>query len=242
MEDGNRLIYLALDINGVKESSILHLIDSYFADELLEQHLCDSCKSEETAVARKIANCPPVLTFALKRYRGDSRAAKCRNIVHPLIAIDLEKHMTDKRSTLYRLRAIIIHKGKNLNGGHYTSLIISENLKIEVDDHNVSLSDFQSFNSTVLQDGYIFIYGNEAQINELTSQWRPLTLLLIVFCTINFTARSKLFDLFSSIAKLFFDFNNNDVRVKLFDFAAGQLTRHITARCLYNREMFMMKK
>ena len=166
MEDGNRLIYLALDIHGVKESSVSDLIYSYFADELLEQHLCDSCKSEETAVSRKIANCPPVLTFALKRYRGDSRATKCRNIVHPLIAIDLEKHMTDKRSTLYRLRAIIIHKGKNLNRGHYTSVIISENLKIQVDDHNVSLSDFQSFNSTVLQDGYVFMKMRHTSMNE----------------------------------------------------------------------------
>ena len=82
------------------------------------------------------------MTFALKRYWGDSRATKCRNIIHPLIAIDLEKHMIDKRSTLCRLRAIIIHKRKDLNSGYYTSVSISENLKIEVDDHNVSLSDF----------------------------------------------------------------------------------------------------
>ena len=141
----------------------------------MEQHLCDSCKSEETAAA-----CPPVLTLALKRYRGDSRATKRRKIVHPLIAIDLKKHMTEKRSIFYRLRAIIIHNRKYLNGDHYTSVNISENLKIEVDDHNVSLSHFQSFNSTFLQDGYIFIYENEAYINELMSQWRPLTLLLIV--------------------------------------------------------------
>ena len=117
MEDKNRLSYFALDINRVKEPSISDFTDSYFADELLEQHLYDSSKSEETPVAKKIANCPPVLTLALKRYMGDSRATNCRNIVHPLIAINLEKLMRDKRSTLYRLRATIIHKRKNLNGG-----------------------------------------------------------------------------------------------------------------------------
>lgn len=161
---------MALDIHGVKGFSISNLIESYFTDELLEQHLCDSSKSEETAVARKIANCPPVFNFALKRYRGYSKSTKCRNMVHPLIAIDLEKQMTDKRSTLYQIRAVIIHKGKNSNSGHYISVIISENLKIEVDDRNVSLSNFQSFNSAALQDSYIFIYKNEANNNELTSQ------------------------------------------------------------------------
>lgn len=118
---------MALDIHGVKGFSISNLIESYFTDELLEQHLCDSSKSEETAVARKIANCPPVLTLTLNCYRGDPRTTKCRNIVHSLIAIDLETHMTDKRSTLYRLRAII-HRGKTLNSGYYTFVITNENL------------------------------------------------------------------------------------------------------------------
>ena len=57
-----------------------------------------------------------------------------------------------------------------------------------------------------------------------------------MFCTINFTTRSKLFDIFSNITKLFLDRNNDDIRVKLFDFAAGQLTMQIT------RELFMNEK
>ena len=55
-----------------------------------------------------------------------------------------------------------------------------------------------------------------------------------MFCTINFTATSKLFDLFLNIGKLFFDPNNDDVRVKLFDFAAGQLTRQLTCDLFMN--------
>ena len=88
---------------------------------------------------------------------------------------------------------------------------------------------------------------NEAYINELTNQWRP------VVCTINFTAILfdifdifeilyliyilDIFDIFSNIAKLFLDSNNDNIRVKLFDFAAGQLTRQITRKLFMNEKI-----
>ena len=114
-------------VNG--NSTVMDLINNYFEDELLHEYHC-SCKSLNSSIARKVVNRPSLISFFLKRYRGNAKTTKCRNYVFPSQEINLNNHMATNGSTLYKLCAIILHQCENLTRGHYTFVIIYGDTKI----------------------------------------------------------------------------------------------------------------
>ena len=117
-ENDNKCLYLGLNTSKANgNSTATDLINNYFEDELLHEYRCGR-KSLNSAIARKIVNRQSDISFVLKRYKGNAKTTKCRNNVFPSQEIDLNNHMATNGSTLYKLRAIILHQGKNLTCGH----------------------------------------------------------------------------------------------------------------------------
>ena len=113
--------------------TVMDLINNYFEDELLHEYGCCR-KSFNSAIARKTVNRQSVIPFVLKRYKENAKAAKCRNNIFLSQEIDLNEHMATNGSTLYKLRAIILHQGKNLTCGHYRTVIIYDDTEILIDN------------------------------------------------------------------------------------------------------------
>ena len=137
----------------------MDVINNYVQDEVLHEH-CYNCKSLNSAFARKIVNHPSVISFFLKRYKGNLITNKCRNNSFSSQEKDLNKHITTNGSRLYKLSGIILHQGKNLTCGHYITVII--------------------FDDEILKDRYIFIYETQNYISNLIDKWTPLAFLFCI--------------------------------------------------------------
>ena len=137
-ENYNKCFYLGLNTSKAnRNSTVMDVINNYVQDEVLHEH-CYNCKSLNSAFARKVVNHPSVISFFLKRYKGNLITNKCRNNSFSSQEKDLNKHITTNGSRLYKLSGIILHQGKNLTCGHYITVII--------------------FDDEILKDRYIFIY------------------------------------------------------------------------------------
>ena len=66
----NKCLYLGLNTSKANgNSTVMDLINNYFEDELLHEYRC-SCKSLNSAIARKIVNRPSVISFVSKDIEG----------------------------------------------------------------------------------------------------------------------------------------------------------------------------
>ena len=60
-----------------------------------------------------------IISFVLKRYKGNAKAIKYRSNVFPSQEIDLNNHMATNGNILHKHRAIILHQDKSLTCGHH---------------------------------------------------------------------------------------------------------------------------
>ena len=141
-------------------STVMDLINNYFEDELLHEYRCGR-KSLNSAIARKIVNRQSAISFVLKQYKGNAKTTKCRNNVFPSQEIDLNNHMATNGSTLYKLRAIILHQGKSLRCGHYRTVIIYDGTEIMIDNEKISFKKVNLNEGETLKDSYVLIYENQ---------------------------------------------------------------------------------
>ena len=124
MVDKNRCLHLSIEYRASgAENTIDDLINAYFEDDFLEGHYCDSCKSFNIALAKKVVNIPEVITCVIKRYENQKATSKRREIKHPDLQPDMSCYMESLNNTHYQLRAIIVHKEETLTTGHYTTFL-----------------------------------------------------------------------------------------------------------------------
>ena len=107
----------------------------------MEGHYCDSCKSFNTALAKKVVNTLEVITSVIKRYENQKATSRGREIIHPDLQLDMSCYMESSNNTHYQLRAIIVHKGETMTTGHCTNFIFYNKLKVEIDDRKMLISE-----------------------------------------------------------------------------------------------------
>ena len=136
-------IDLSLEINS---STVEGWMRDYFQDEKIgieEEYFCEECKTKTKAVIRKRIEKPPRnLIIHLKRFEYPS-LKKDRSLIkykHHLDIgkfIDLPKGEYQAPSISYSLFGMIIHKGKEMDRGHYIWLFKREERWYEFDDDKV---------------------------------------------------------------------------------------------------------
>ena len=223
-----RYLYLSIEdrASGMK-NTIYDLINAYFEDDFLEGHYCDLCKPSNTALAKKVVNTSEVITCVIKCYENKKATSKRRKIIHPDLQLDISCYMENSNNTHYQLRAIIVPKGEALTTGHYTNFIFYNKVKVEIDDRKVLISEINlESNLSILLDGYIYIYGNSNIVQNLATQWKPISSLMIVLSSAQLTSNSKL----SSFLQNYWDYPleealNLETLSFLFNFVTGQLLR-----------------
>ena len=209
-------------------STVMDLINNYFEDELLHEYRC-SCKSLNSAIARKVVNRPSVISFVLKRYTGNAKTTKCRNNVFPSQEIDLNNHMATIGSTLYKPRAIILHQGENLTCGHYTTVIIYDDTEILIDNEKISFKKVNLSEGEILKDSYILIYENQNYVSNLIDKWTPVVFLLMIFTAhTQEIGCSQLLPLFTQMWKTFTETQKFDFDSILLYFISSQFARQVT--------------
>ena len=223
-EDGDRIIAVSLD-TCVGQSTVADLVDAYFEDELLEGYTCDSCNSQNSAMARKITSAPRVIMINLKRYEAQSKRTKS---ILPSKSLNISHHVIGTViNTTYKLRSVIQPKGLDLHSEHYTTLIYENGNVYELDDKIVSkLSNTNEVN----EECYIFLYEDQEKISSATSLWLPLTFVLLAI-------RSKIKSGSSRLA-LLLDSTWNEITVEnpalkrceyMIYSIAGQLARQLSS-------------
>ena len=103
----------------------------------MEGHYCDSFKSSNTALAKKVVNTLEVITCVIKRYENQKASSKARETIHPDLQLDMSCYMESPNNTHYQLKAIIVHKGETLTTGHYSTFIFYNKVKVEIDDRKM---------------------------------------------------------------------------------------------------------
>ena len=193
----------------------------------MEGHYCDSCKSFNTALAKKVVNTLEVITSVIKRYENQKATSRGREIIHPDLQLDMSCYMESSNNTHYQLRAIIVHKGETLTTGHCTNFIFYNKLKVEIDDRKVLISEINlDSDLSILRDGYIYIYENNKIVQNLPTQWKPISSLMIVLSSAQLSSNAKL----SSLLQNYWDYPleealNLETLSFLLNFVTGQLLR-----------------
>jgi len=152
-------IILSLGIPDDTENITLeNCLDEYYKSEEIEYN-CSFCGLSKKSNSRTlIFETSDVLIFLLKRFNKEQKIKK--NIKYPE-EIDITKYITNtnnnnNNNNIYKLFAVNIHNGTDMNYGHYTSYIknLDNNKWYNYNDEHVSsINDFYS------QDAYILFYN-----------------------------------------------------------------------------------
>lgn len=127
-----RFLDLSVDIE--PNTSINHCLKSFSATETLKgehKYYCEVCCSKQEAhKSLEIRSFPKVLALHLKRFRFEdgvrSHMTKLsyRVVFSRQLRIPSSKYSKDDGSTiLYELNAVVVHCGKEINRGHYITLV-----------------------------------------------------------------------------------------------------------------------
>ncbi|KAL0244819.1 hypothetical protein GEMRC1_008901 [Eukaryota sp. GEM-RC1] len=169
---------LSLEINR-KSKSIEGALDKFVSKEDVQSFKCDSCKTT-TSVSKwfSIRTLPNVLLIHLKRFSFLGRGSKVCTPVQFPENLNLSKYLAFPEDGFqYTLHSLILHHGRSLSFGHYTSYVKSSNgLWYHYDDERVSQVSLQTVLSKT--EAYIVIYvrvgeGN-CSIDEELGDIQPL--------------------------------------------------------------------
>ena len=116
---------------GIEQSlkqNLSHLINRYFEEELIKDHVCTECQSQCSMHTRNIKKVPSILLIHLKRYGYDGSSVKTVTTVNADTELDLLENK-------YQLRAIIAHLGDTIDTGHYTCSIFDPSILCVFERH-----------------------------------------------------------------------------------------------------------
>ena len=137
--------------------------------------------------------------------------------------------MVTNSSTLYKLRAIILHQGENLTCGHYTTVIIYGDTEILIDNEKICFKKVNLSEGKILKDSYILVYENQNYISNLIDKWTPLVFLLMIFTAhTQEIGCSQLLPLFTNMWKAFTEKQKYDFESILLNFVSSQFARQVT--------------
>ena len=158
---------LSLPVTGPLSGNLVFHLRKYFHAENIEW-FCPKCGKNVNALsATRIGKAPKVLAIDLKRYYANSNA-KCRSFIEVERELNMSDHLDkpdEALSPIYRLRAVITHKGEKSDSGHYTTTFLEDDWSVEVDDHKQELvTDTQFLHTDVC---YIMVYENLSVYNKV---------------------------------------------------------------------------
>lgn len=152
--------YLSLSLP-ISKNHIYDCLIEFNKIETLDNNnlwLCDKCNNNVSALKKiEIWTAPPILVIQFKRF--NSLLHKNNSFIdYPLNNFDI-KMITSKHqniNTTYKLISVINHIG-NINGGHYYSYCINEELNkwYEFDDSEISEI---SINNIITNNAYMLYY------------------------------------------------------------------------------------
>lgn len=129
----------------IKQSSVSGCLKDYFSEEIMgidAKYMCDDCKVATKAVIKKrIEKLPRHLIIHLKRFEYPS-LNKDRSLISYKHTLDVSKVVErakgdDPNDYIYNLFGMIIHKGKEMDRGHYISVFKRDDRWYEFDDDKV---------------------------------------------------------------------------------------------------------
>ena len=104
------------------------LLESFTAETVLDEdnkYRCGMCKTCTTATKQIIiSNAPQILVLQIKRFSKGSGCQKLRRHVEFDDRITISVEGPDKKPTKvdYNLRAVVVHTGKSIEGGHFVAM------------------------------------------------------------------------------------------------------------------------
>ena len=142
--------YLDLSLDVERNSSLSSCLRNFSRQELLagsEKFHCDTCCGLQEAQRRMlIKHAPPVLALHLKRFKffenGRYRKVTQRVAFPQELKLCNITEDSNAKDVPYDLFAVVVHKGRTLNFGHYISLVRGANgCWVRFDDDEVDLED-----------------------------------------------------------------------------------------------------
>lgn len=160
---------LSLEINS---NSVNGWLNDFFADEKIgdqSEFVCEDCKVTTKAIIRKrIEKAPRNLIIHLKRFAYPS-LKKDRSLIGYKHKLSVDKFLEKSKdnpvnqSIEYALYGMIIHKGKEMDRGHYICLFKREDKWYEFDDDKVYEIQGKENTKYVLdKEIYMLLYRREA--------------------------------------------------------------------------------
>lgn len=144
------------------------LLDSYFATEQMindDKYFCDKCKALCDGERHIILEKGPLnLILVIKHFKYDRNYHVRRKLLHKVHhdeVITLVERTKDECFLLkYKLYAVIVHCGMNIDSGHYyTYAVNSSNEWFKFNDSHISRSSFSDIRSlSSLNTPYILFY------------------------------------------------------------------------------------
>jgi len=190
--------FLDLSVDIEPNSSINHCLKGFSATETLKgdhKYYCETCCSKQEAnKSLEIRSFPSILALHLKRFRFDD-AARNTNMTKLCYRVVFSRELRipssickNGESILYSLNAVVVHCGKEINRGHYITLVRPSKYHdtwLCFDDEDVDIltaSDLDTFFGTTessigrgnTESGYILFYEKvdeekEKEQNETTN-------------------------------------------------------------------------
>ena len=164
-------VSVGLGPNGEIPTCLDDLVARHYQDEEV-QDACTKC-GHALKISRVVQNKPDVIVVQLKRYISGVQC-KRTDLVTPSTELDMAATMSTANRSKYLLNAVITHKGALVNSGHYTTTLIHDDVRVEIDDMTVSITEGNYIDT----EGYIFLYENVDSRSEIVKKWFPLTMLL----------------------------------------------------------------
>lgn len=147
----------AFTLNIKNQKSVQAALDVFFDGETVDGYRCASCKKLVTAKKHfSLVTAPSLLCVTLKRFSKNGKINRNIEVTPELTTTKyfVKPSVNSPNSQwMYRLVAVINHKGKTKSSGHYTTVVCSQNNKL-----------YEFNDSTVLQVNATAIKGNEAYI------------------------------------------------------------------------------
>ena len=156
----------------IKRESVNGCLKDYFTEEAMNidaDFICEDCKiTTKAIIKKKIEKAPSNLIIHLKRFEYPS-LRKVRSVISYKHSIDISKYVQkhkqhDPNSNQYRysLYGMIIHKGKEMDRGHYTSVFKRENNWYEFDDDKVyEIQGKENTRHVLGREIYILLYKRD---------------------------------------------------------------------------------
>ena len=130
-EQTNGFDDLALAIPSSAKVTLESCLEAQLKTREMSDVRCQKCRTLENAIQRaKISLAPDTLCLQLQRFRRQNNVIKKNQteVTFPLVGLDLTKWSLEKKEK-YSLVGVVCHHGEDVEAGHYTAFVYSEDRK-----------------------------------------------------------------------------------------------------------------